>query len=304
MNWRKSVRIFVVVMLLAGLGAECFAVQIGVIMCSDSPYYRAVHKTFASEISANGLKADIIVQTPAPETMAWANAARKFAAIGTKIIVAYGFPATQAALEEASGIPVVFAGVYDHDGLSMKGRKVTGINARISIAGLLKNLKTINNVTRLGVIYNSAEKETVREANEIERLSGQFSFKTVKFNVRNPESIGHIKDVDAIFVTTSCLAMMYVDEIVSVARKLSVPTAAMMGGGEEKGIILTLTADCAEQGREAADMVSRMLKGENPSAIPIAGPKKIQMTVNLKTANSLGLKIPFDILSSATRVIK
>jgi hypothetical protein len=71
------------------------------------------------------------------------------------------------------------------------------------------------------------------------------------------------------------------------------------GGGEDKGIVLTLSADPAEQGREAADMAARVIKGESPSAISIE-----KLIVNLKEATALGFKVPFDILSSATRVIK
>ncbi len=304
MNRRNSLRTVVVVIIIAGFVSTGFAAQIGVILCTDTPYYRAIHKTFVSELSANGIKADIIVQTPAPETVAWMNAARKFTAIGTDLIVTYGSPATQAVLDENSGIPVVFAGVYDSQGLGMKGKKVTGINSKVSLAGLLKNLKAVKNVSTLGVLYNSAEKETVGEANEVERLGGQLSFKTVKVNVRSRDSIARMKNVDAILVTTSCAAMLYIDDIVSVARKHNIPTAALMAGGEERGIILTLAADHAEQGKEAADRVAGILKGENPSSMAIANPRKIQMTVNLKEATSLGLKIPFDILSAATRVIK
>jgi putative ABC transport system substrate-binding protein len=277
------------VIILAGFVSTGFAAQIGVILCSDTPYYKSIHKTFASELSANGIKADIIVQTPAPETGAWMNAARKFTAIGTDLIVTYGSPVTQAVLDENSAIPVVFAGVYDSQGLSVKGRKITGINSKVST---------------LGVLYNSAEKETVGEANEVERLGGQLSFKTVKVNVRSRDSIARIRDVDALLVTTSCAAMLYIDDIVSVARKQNIPTAALMAGGEDRGIILTLAADCTEQGKEAADRVASILRGENPSAMAVANPRKIQMTINLKEATSLGLKIPFDLLSAATRVIK
>jgi putative ABC transport system substrate-binding protein len=304
MNRRNRVRTAVAVIILAGFVSTGFAAQIGVILCSDTPYYKSIHKTFASELSANGIKADIIVQTPAPETGAWMNAARKFTAIGTDLIVTYGSPVTQAVLDENSAIPVVFAGVYDSQGLSVKGRKITGINSKVSLAGLLKNLKAVKDISTLGVLYNSAEKETVGEANEVERLGGQLSFKTVKVNVRSRDSIARIRDVDALLVTTSCAAMLYIDDIVSVARKQNIPTAALMAGGEDRGIILTLAADCTEQGKEAADRVASILRGENPSAMAVANPRKIQMTINLKEATSLGLKIPFDLLSAATRVIK
>jgi len=297
---------FIALVILFGFVSFGFAkdITVGVIMSGDIPYYKSIHKAFTGELNSKGIKAEIIVQTPAPDTMAWINAARKFGAIGTDVIVTYGTPATQAVISETSNISIVFAGVYDREGLGVKGGKVTGITSKVSIAGLLKNLKEIYNFSTLGIIYNSAEKGTIREAAEVERLEGQFSYKSVKFNVKGHGDISNIKGVDAILLTTSCVAMTYVDDIINVARKQKIPTATLIGGGEERGVVLTLSADPVEQGKEAADIVARIVKGENPSTIPVGGPKKIQMIVNLKEATALGLKVPFDILSAATRVIK
>ncbi len=276
---------------------------VGVLMSSNIPYYRAIHQTFTGELNSKGVKAEVVLQSPASEAMAWVNAARKLGAVGADIIVTYGSPAAQAAISETSNIPVIFAGIYDFGSLGMKGGKVTGITSKVSIAGLLKNLKGINNFSTLGVIYNSSEKDTVKEADEADRLQGQFSFKATKINVKGRGDLSKIKGVDAILIT-SCVAMESVDEIVSIARKQKILTAALIGGGEDKGIVLTLSADPAEQGREAADMTARVIKGESPSAISVEHPKKIQLIVNLKEATALGFKVPFDILSSATRVIK
>lgn len=285
------------------LKAQAAEKTIGVIMSSDIPYYRAIHKSFTGELNSKGIKAEVVLQTPAPDSMAWVNAARKFGAIGADVIVTYGAPATIAAASETSNIPVIFAGVYDLGSLGVKGGKVTGITSKVSIAGLLKNLKSITNFSTLGVIYNSSEKDTVKVADEVERLGGQFSFKATKITIKGPGDISKIKGVDAILIT-SCVAMDSVGEIVSVARIQKIPTSALIGGGEERGIVLTLSADPVEQGREAADIVERIIKGESPTAIPVEGPKKIQLIVNLKEATALGLKVPFDILSAATRVIK
>lgn len=296
---------FIALVILFGFVSFGFAkdITVGVIMSGDIPYYKSIHKAFTGELNSKGIKAEIIVQTPAPETMAWINAARKFGAIGADVIVTYGAPATIAAVSETSGIPIVFAGVYDREGLGLKS-DVTGITSKASIAGLLKNLKSINSFSTLGIIYNSAEKDTVMEAAEIERLEGQFSFKSAKFNVKGRGDLSKIKNVDAIFITTSCAAMVYVDDIVNIARKQRIPAAALTGGGEEEGIVLTLSADPAEQGKAAANILARIIRGEKPSAIPVESPKKIQLTVNFKEATALGLKVPFDILSSATMVIK
>lgn len=277
--------------------------QVGIVLSNNISYFEDIHKAFTQELQVKGVKADIIVQKPAPDIMAWTNAARKFVALDMDVIVTYGGPATLAVISETSKIPVVFAGVYEGKALKSKGN-ATGITSKVSIAAILKTLKGIKNFSTLGIIYNSAEKSTLDEVAEIGRLSGQFSFNPVKFNISKSRDISKIKHVDAIYITSSCVIAMCVNDIISFARKQKIPTAASMGGLEEKGVFLTMFADPEQQGREVARMLAQILKGEKPSSIPVENAKKIQLIINLKEATILGLTVPFDTLSVATKVIK
>lgn len=291
------------------LSGQAFAAEkmIGVIMTGNIPYYKDIQQSFGETLKTEGIdggSVQVVVQSPAPEPMSWTNAARKLVAIGSDVIVSYGAPATLAVLSETSDIPLVFAGVFDPQAVGIAGKNVTGISSKVPLTSLIKNFKSISNFKRLGVVYNDSEKDTVLQAREVRELQRSFGFQSVRFNVKRAEDTGKISNVDALFLTTSCAALHCVENILGIAHREKIPTASTIGGEENKGVILTIAANPYEQGREAAKLAARLIKGAKPSSMPMESPRKVDMIVNLKEATYMGLKVPFDLLTSATKVIK
>jgi hypothetical protein len=71
-----------------------------------------------------------------------------------------------------------------------------------------------------------------------------------------------------------------------------------------RGKLTLRNVDLAEQYRQAAGYVDRILRGANPGELPVQLSSKFELVVNLKTAKALGLTIPEPFLQRADEVIE
>jgi putative ABC transport system substrate-binding protein len=300
---RHAVAALLAAILIISQAAPAMAAPktIGIIMTGDIPYYKSIHQAFTGSMKNKG-DVKFVVQSPAPEPMSWTNAARKLVVIGSDMIVAYGAPATLTTMKESSSIPILFAGVYDPEAMRISGKNATGISSKVPMNELLKGLKSIKNFKNLGVVFNKAEKDTILQVKEIKAMEGSLGFKMKLFNAGIKDYAKNISGVDAILMTTSCSGMCGINDIISVARKQNLPTAATLSGG--KGMIYTISADPAEQGQVLAEMAAKVFGGEDPASIPFRKASRLQRIVNLKEASAVGVTVPGGLTGSATEVIK
>lgn len=297
-------------LLLAPLGAGAADMTIGVILSGNVVSYQDMQKSFAATIVEEGFdqrKAGVILQMPVPDALSWTNAARKLVVADVNVLVTYGAPATLAAIKETKGIPIVFAGVYDPVGVGAQARNTSGISAKVPMTSLLKYLKKLKAFTKIAVICNDAEPDSLRQLDELRQLEGQYGFQAVKMAIKRPEEAKGLSfqgKADAVLVSVSAAAGEAIDTIVEKGREAKIPVVSQTSGAGEHGAVLTLAPSPVEQGQVAARIAARLLRGEKPPAITVEVPKRVELVVNLKEAGSIGLTVPFDVLTDATRVIK
>jgi putative ABC transport system substrate-binding protein len=279
-------------------------------MSGNIGHYQEVHKAFVAALVKAGFdqsKVDINLQRPSADPMSWTNTAHKLAVAEVNVLVTYGAPAALAAIREAKGIPIVFAGVYDPNAVGVSAKNVTGISSAVPMTSLLKYAKKIVPFTRLAVVYNEQEPDSVRQANELTQLESQYGFQTVRMSVRKSADAGKLVftgKADAVFISVSAVVNEAIDAVTKSAHDAKVLTISQTGGTAEHRVILSLAPSATEQGEAAARLAARLLKGENPAGMPVELPKQVELVLNLKEAGELGIKAPFDLITDATRVIK
>jgi putative ABC transport system substrate-binding protein len=107
-----------------------------------------------------------------------------------------------------------------------------------------------------------------------------------------------------LIVTPSGLAIAHRELIITLADRLRLPTVYPYRYFVEGGGLISYGPDVVDQYRRAAGYIDRILKGDDPSVLPVQAPTKYSLAINLTTAKALGLDIPAKVLALADEVIE
>jgi putative ABC transport system substrate-binding protein len=107
-----------------------------------------------------------------------------------------------------------------------------------------------------------------------------------------------------LIVLGSAVTVLHRDLIIALAARTALPAVYPGSYFVSAGGLISYSADSTDPHRRAASYVDRILRGEKPANLPVQNPIKYELVVNLKTAKSLGLKIPDRLLAIADEVIE
>jgi putative ABC transport system substrate-binding protein len=92
--------------------------------------------------------------------------------------------------------------------------------------------------------------------------------------------------------------------IVALAAEHRLPTVYPFAFFVRGGGLISYGFDAVDQFRQGAIYVNKILRGANPSDLPVQHPTTFELVINLDTAQALGLTIARDILLLADELIE
>ena len=232
------------------------------------------------------------------------------------LIVTGGTPATLAAKQATPTIPIVFAIANPIEkgiiaSLARPGGNLTGIGL---ISTQLKPLELLKEaapaVSHVVYLYDPATFAGIESM--VGNLPGPAETLGVSLEpvaLREPdETEGVFRELPAgtngLLLENSGINQMARDRICALAVQRRLPAAGNDPRFASSGCLLSYGEDPVAISRREALYVARILKGARPADLPVEQPIKFDLIINLKTANELGLTVPWTLLLRAEEVIE
>jgi putative ABC transport system substrate-binding protein len=233
------------------------------------------------------------------------------------LILSLTTPVTLKVKEAAgnSNTPVVFCIIGDPIGpgivqsLRKPGGSLTGIQARgVGIKALEWLLQIVPELKRLYLFYNPDYRAMTATMQNVKKTASHYNIELITTTVRSQEDIlealAHIPvNVQALFQVPSAYWAPYLKEFVQAALDHKKPLMSHEYEWAEAGALASFGVDGVSMGRQAARLAHKILQGTMPALLPVEQ-VEFFLTLNLKTAEALGLTIPDSILKQADHIIR
>jgi putative tryptophan/tyrosine transport system substrate-binding protein len=230
-----------------------------------------------------------------------------------------GHPPLLAAKAAATTVPIVFStGVdpvktgiiasFSRPGANLTGVHVLTTGLEAKRFGLLQELAPTS--AAIAVLANPSNPNTQTQLNDVHDAARA---------VARPLHVLHAsaeRDLETAFATIGRLkpgALLIASDpwlstrrsqLIELSARYAIPTMYQWRESADAGGLMSYGTNLADAYRHVGVYAGRVLKGANPSDLPVLQPTKFELVINLKTARSLGVQIPPGVLAIADEVIE
>ena len=218
-----------------------------------------------------------------------------------------------------STVPIVFATGGDPVGeglvtsLNRPGGNVTGVVFFNSLIGA-KRLELLHRIapkaTTIGMLVNPRGPTTEADRNNVQIAAQAIGQQLVILDVNSEGDIEPAfatlvqRGAGALFVGTGAFLNSYREKLVALAARHALPASYVSREAVVAGGLMSYAPSITDSFHQAGLYAGRILNGERPADLPVVQSTKFEFVINLKTAKTLGLDVPAQLLALADEVIE
>ncbi len=290
--------------------------KVGILQLMEHPSLNTIRESIIEGLSeagyVDGENLEIDYKNGQNDMTNMKTIAQAFVADKCDVIVAIATPAAQAVLSETTEIPIIFAAVTDPvdaelvDSLENPGGNVSGTSDEVSAEAIMELAKQITpGFKTIGALYSAGEDNSDSVVKGLKEYAAANGYEVVESTVTNTSEVQqaaqYLADkVDVVYSpidNTVASSMAVATEIFNNAK---IPFYVSADSMVQDGGLATYGIDYTVLGKETGKMVAQIFGGADVSTMAVVKMNDMNIYVNTKTADAIGVEIPQSILEKAT----
>ena len=235
------------------------------------------------------------------------------------VIMAPGIPAALAAKAATTTIPIVFEIADDPvelglvASLNRPGGNLTGVTT-LNVEMAPKRLELLHEVvptTRsIALLVYPGNPVNERLSTDTQAAAQTLGLQLHVLHARTERDFDAVfaslvqMRVGALVINNGSLFLSRIEQLAALTVRHAVPAISAYREFTAAGGLMSYGGSLTDAYRLTGVNVSRILKGERAADLPVQQATKVELFINLKTANALGLSVPHGLLNAANEVIE
>jgi putative ABC transport system substrate-binding protein len=290
--------------------------KVGIVQIVEHPSLDTIRESILSQLAKEGFEdgknITVDYQNAQGEQSNLKTICQKFSSGNYDLIIAIATPSAQAALGETKDIPIVFSAVTDPiaaklvENLDAPGGNITGTSDAVSASKIMDLAKQITpDVKTVGALYNSSEVNSVSVIDDLKEYAKANGLEVVEAPVTNSSEVQQAASFlagkcDAVFSPIDNTVASTMPVAAKTFNEAKIPFYVGADSMVNDGGLATYGINYTILGEETGKMAAQVLNGTAPGTIPVMTMTDMNIYVNQKTADAIGVTFPQDVLDKAT----
>ena len=291
----------------SGSKSSVTAKKIGIIQLAENGAFKDMREGFIEKLNQLGYTGDLLkidFKEAQGDVGTLNTICQEMARSQNDIVVTIATPAAQAYVNQQSKIPLIFISVTDPiaagimSSLEKPDRNATGTSNLVPVENIFKLADSLTpGIKTYGMLYNTGEKNAVVTVQKAKAYLDEIKVAYVEATVANSSEVQQAAEflagkADAIYVPIDSMVQSAMPQVARAALDKKKPVYGSSPVMVASGALATVSLGDRYMGGVSAEMADKYFKGTPITDIPAIRLDGFIVTVNKKTLDELGLKIP------------